>query len=570
MLMYVLGLWDGHDAGAALIRDGEILYAANEERFTKRKLETRFPYHSIMAALNHAKVKPHEIEHVSFSTTEFTKTMDRVLPFVKENYYNFRRRKMLKPRLENLRHQLKYSITNIGILPLCGAVSSAVMRRQLSHMGFKDYRLHIVEHHTAHAATAAFTSPYGKSLVITTDGLGDGLSASASTFEDGKLNRHVGIKARDSLGIFYEQATNIIGMREMEDEGKLMAMADYSYPFEFGDNILKEFMTATGTIIRARYGPLKQFEMLQRIAWKTPREQFSYFVQQLFENVLTKFVSNSIDRFNIYDVVFAGGVYSNVKANMMVRNLGALKHWYVFPHMGDGGIALGSALYTNYLLTGKSRYNFSAYLGDSFDEAETENILKKDRSLLLQHESTAEQSSHAAELIGRGNYLFWFQNRMEFGPRALGDRSILAPSGDEDVKERLNIRVKKREWFQPFAPSMLEEEAQRLLDYDSKGMDKFMTMAYWVKREMHGVTRAAMHIDGSARPQMVGHENAAYMDLLKGVKRHTGYGVALNTSFNIHGLPIVRTPQDALDTMKATKTKYMFINGLFVTNRAGV
>ncbi len=568
--MYVLGLWDGHDAGAALLRDNEIVYAANEERFTKRKLEIGFPYNSIAAAFKHEGIKPTDIEQVAFSTAEFAKTLQRVFPSMREKYYQFRRRKMLKPRFENFRHNLKYSMTSVGILPGCATISSSIIRRQLGHMGFRNYKLHLVEHHTAHAATAAFTSPFQRSLVITADGLGDGVSATASTFENGKLNRHIRIGARDSLGIFYEQATNIIGMREQEDEGKVMAMADYSYPFDFDHNILKDFLSASGTIIKAEYGPVKQFDMLQRIAWKTPREQFSYYVQQLVENILTKFVSNCIDRYNIYDVVFAGGVFSNVKANMMIRRLDSLKHWYIFPHMGDGGIAMGSALYANNTVTGASRYKFTPYLGDSFDQAETEKVLRKERALVLQRESPAEQAAHAAELISAGNYVFWCQNRMEFGPRALGNRSILASSGSDEIRERLNLYVKKREWFQPFAPSMLEEEAAKVLEYDNKGPDKLMTMAYMVKPDMRHLTKSTMHIDGSARPQMVGDENPMYRDLLKEVKRKTGHGIVLNTSFNMHGMPIVMDPNDALEAVKASKAKYMFINGIFVTNRAGI
>ncbi|MCL4389740.1 MAG: hypothetical protein M1528_00495 [Candidatus Marsarchaeota archaeon] len=568
--MYILGVWDGHDAGAALVRDDEVVYAADEERFTKRKHEMKFPYNAITAALHYEGIKPGDVEHVAFTTTELAKTLERVFPAMKESYYQFRRRKMLKPRFENFRHNLKYSLTGMGILPLCNSISSSIIRRHLSHLGFRNYKLHIVEHHTAHAATAAFTAPFNNSLVITADGLGDGLCGSVSMMENGELSRHISMKARDSLGIFFEQATNIIGMRELEDEGKLMAMADYSYPFEFDDNPLKDFFTAAGTIVRAKYGPTKQFDILQRIAWKTPREQFSYFVQQLFENIITKLVSNSIDRFNISNVAMAGGVFSNVKANMMIRRLDALKRWYIFPHMGDGGVALGSAMYTGHLISGISKYKFSAYLGNSYDEAETERVLKSDRALVLQRESAAEHSRHAAELIDQGNYILWFQGRMEFGPRALGNRSILASSGSEKVKERLNLYVKKREWFQPFAPSMLEEEAGRILEYDEKGVDKYMTMAYVVKENMRGMTASTMHIDGSARPQMVGDENPAYRDMLKALKKKSGSGIVLNTSFNIHGMPIVMSPEDALNMMKVTKTKYMFINGIFVTNRAGV
>ncbi len=568
--MYVLGLWDGHDSGAALIRDDQIIYAANEERFTKRKLEVSFPTNSIQAALRHAGIKPGEVKHVAFTTTEFTKTLERIFPRMKENYYLFRRRKMLRPRFENLRHNLKYTMTNVGILPLCNRVSSSLIRRRLDRMGFSKYKLYIVEHHVAHAATAAFTSPFKNSLVITVDGLGDGVSATVSTFNGKELTRHIRIGARDSIGIFFEQVTNIVGMRELEDEGKVMAMADYSYPFPPEDNPLKGLFHVTGTIMRSKYGPARQFDALQRIAWKTPREQFSYFAQQLFENTLAKFVSNSIDRFGISDVAFAGGVFSNVKANMQIRRLDALKRWYVFPHMGDGGIALGAALYANHIINGASKYAFSPYLGDAYEGAVTEKSLKKERSLSVQEEADEEQASHAAQLISEGNYVFWFHDRMEFGPRALGNRSILAPSDSDDVRDKLNLYVKRREWFQPFAPSVLEEDVDSLLEYDGKGYDKFMTMAYRVRENMREHTKSVMHVDGSARPQMVGNENQRYAGLLKKVKRSSGRGIVLNTSFNIHGMPIVMSPEDAIYTMKETKTRYMFINGFFVTNKAGI
>jgi carbamoyltransferase len=489
---------------------------------------------------------------------------------MKENYYRFRRRKMLKPRFENFRHNLKYSMTSVGVLPLCGSTSKCVVSRNLRHMGFKDFRLHVVDHHTAHAATAAFTAPFRKSMVITLDGLGDGLSGSISTLENGKLERRTAIGAGDSLGIFYEQVTNVLGMRELEDEGKIMAMADYSYPFAFEDNELKDFFKVVGTSIKARYGASEQFRMLQRIAWHIPREQFAYMAQQVTESVLTKFVSNSIERHRIGDVAFAGGLFANVKANMKARELDALKHWYVFPHMGDGGMALGAALYVNYQLNGISECGFSAYSGNEYSDDYTMDALKKDKSFTYQQESLADQASHAAELISEGNYLFWFHGRMEYGPRALGNRSILAPSNSEDVKERLNMYVKKREWFQPFAPSMLESEAGRMLEYDDKGPDKFMTNTYFVKKDLRNQLKPVTHIDGSARPQMVGGENPLYMDMLSRLKRSTGYGIVLNTSFNVHGMPIVMSPEDAIETMRVTRTKYMFLNGLFVNNKNGV
>ncbi|MDE1871067.1 MAG: hypothetical protein KGI06_02395 [Candidatus Micrarchaeota archaeon] len=568
--MYVLGIWDGHDAGAALVGDKRIIYAANEERFTKRKLEVNFPYNAINAALAYANIKPDDVEHIAYTTTEFTKTLERMIPSMKENYYRFRRRKMLKPPFENARHDLKYTLTSIGVLPLCREISSSIVSRRLRSAGFSRFKLHAVDHHTAHAATAAFTAPLKSSLVITLDGLGDGLSGSVSILKDGKLDRQMAIGARDSIGIFFEQVTNIVGMRELEDEGKVMAMADYSYPFDFEDNRFKDFFSVSGTQIVAKYGPVKQFSLLQRIAWQMPREQFAYMAQQLVENVVMKFTSNVLDRYGIGEVTFSGGTFANIKSNMLLRKLEHLKRWYVFPHMGDGGIALGAALYTNYLVSGATNYEFTPYLGNSYTTEYTENAIKSDRSLKYEIEEAESHAKHAAELITAGNYLMWFQGRMEYGPRALGDRSILAPSDSEAVKEKLNIYVKKREWFQPFAPSMLEEEASRMLDYDNKGYDKFMTSAYFVKESLREREKSVIHIDGSARTHMVGKENVPYMRLLSGIKKKSGYGIVLNTSFNIHGMPIVMTPEDAIATMKATKTRYMFMNNIFITNRGGV
>ena len=175
-------------------------------------------------------------------------------------------------------------------------------------------------------------------------------------------------------------------------------------------------------------------------------------------------------------------------------------------------------------------------------------------------------ADHAAEIIESNDYLLWFQGRMEYGPRALGDRSIVGNSSSDSVKDKLNTYVKQREWYQPFAPSMLEEEAERLLE-DVKGTDRFMTMGYKVKESAEEIMKSVVHVDMTARPQMVGSENKKYRELLRSVKKRSGYGVVLNTSFNIHGMPIVASPEDALDTLKKTDSRYMFIGNYFVENK---
>ncbi len=564
--MYVLGVWDGHDAGAALLQDGKIVFAANEERYTKRKLEIKFPFNSIKAALDYAKLKPTDIDTIAFPTTEFAKTASRLLPYQQEVYYKFRRRKLpLRPKLEWWMHYMKYAQTGIGVLPGCDEVSKYVVSKQLRSMGFDKFKLYSVDHHVSHATGTAFTCGWDKALVITMDGLGDGLCGSISVMENGKLERKRIIHAKDSIGIFYEQVTNIVGMRELEDEGKVMAMADYSFPFKFEDNKLKDFYTVNGTEIKAKYGAVAQYDMLSRLAWTMPREQFAYMAQQLLENVLVQFVQNAVNEYGIGNVALSGGLFANVKANMKIRNLDGVKQWYIFPHMGDGGIALGAAMQVDYTLNGTHAYPFDgAYLGNEFDDTYTEAVLKADKSLA--YEADSDKASHAADLIGEDNYVFWYQGRMEYGPRALGDRSILAKASSEDVKDKLNIYVKQREWYQPFAPSMLRTEADKLLD-EVKGYDRFMTMAYKAKEDKRDLLHSVVHVDMTARPQMVGDENPNYRDMLTKVKKKLKYGVVLNTSFNIHGQPIVMSPEDAIMTMKKTQTRYMFLNGFFVENK---
>ncbi len=563
--MYILGLWDGHDSGAALLEDNKILFASNEERYTKRKLEVNFPHNSISAALDYAGIKPNDVEIVAFPTTELTKTISRVFPFQKEAYYRFRRRKMLKPRADWLMHYAKYAMTGIGPIPLCKSISKSAVSGELRKKGFNNFHIYSIDHHSSHAATAAFTSGMKKALVITLDGVGDGQSGSISVLSDGSIERTRTIKARDSLGIFYEQVTNIIGMRELEDEGKVMAMADYSFPFPYESNRFKDFFKVEGLEIKAKHGPILQYDLLTRIAWGMPREQFAYMAQQVIEEALEKFVENAIDEYAISNVAFAGGLMSNIKANMRIRSLKGVKEWYIFPHMGDGGIALGAALYANYMYSGASSYDFpDSYLGDSYSDDEIKEALKPQKAVRFEHDKN--KASHAAEILEDDNYLLWFQGRMEYGPRALGDRSILANSGSDSVKEKLNTFVKQREWYQPFAPSMLAEDARLLLE-DVKGRDRFMTMGYRIKESKKEMLKSVIHLDSTARPQMVGDENKPYQDLLRRVKRRSGYGVVLNTSFNIHGMPIVMSHSDALETMKKTGSRYMFLGDYFVENK---
>ncbi|MCL4375798.1 hypothetical protein M1394_03295 [Candidatus Marsarchaeota archaeon] len=562
VLMYVLGIWDGHDSGAALLEGNRIIFASNEERFTGRKLEVSFPFNSINACIAYAGINPCDIDTVAFSTFEPTKTLSRIFPAQKERYYQFRRRKIPKPATEKMIRYSKYMMTSIGSAPFLQQINNVYMKRALSHIGIVAEEVIGIEHHKAHAATAAFPSGMKKALILTFDGLGDGLSSSTSILEDGEIKRVSSVGSKDSIGILYEQATTILGMRELEDEGKVMALSDYSFQFPFSENKLRDFIKVDGSSMKAKYGPVTQYQMLEKISWSTPREEFAYMVQQLLEVVISTFVENSINENGINKLGFSGGIMSNVKANMKIAEIKNLDDMFVFPHMGDGGLALGAAMQANYEMNGVTSYRFNnVYLGSGFSDEEIERALREEKGISYQR--SKDIAGEAADAVYDYGYALWFQGRAEFGPRALGNRSIVARPDSEEVKEKLNVQIKRREWYQPFAPTILEEDAEEILD-DTKIKDRFMTMAYKVNREYSGRLGSVMHVDNTVRAQILGDENKPYRKLITEVKKKTGIGAVLNTSLNIHGMPIVNSPEDALEMMRKSRTRRLFIGNYSV------
>ena len=561
--MYILGIWDGHDCGAAIIEGNEIKVAVNEERFTRRKLEVGFPNNSVKCCLNFLGLKPTDISQIAITTTDFAKTLTRIIPSLKENYYLFRRRKIEKPRFVDLRRDIKYRTTEIKEKPLCKSITKWYFKKNLEKMGFENFKLYIVEHHLAHAVTASFCSGFDKALVITLDGVGDGLSGTVNIYEDGNIERLSETLAKDSLGIFFEQVTNLLGMRELEDEGKVMALSDFAFNVPDKENKLINLFRVDGLKIKSNQTTASRYKLLNKILWNTPREEFAYMAQKVMEKTIVKLFENAIERTKMNNVCWAGGVASNIKANMKIKDLPSLKKWFVFPHMGDGGLAIGAALYLNYELNEIGKCNFNnIFLGPEYTEEEIKEYLKKFKNK-VKFEKRDDTAKFAGDLISRENYVFWYQGRVEIGPRALGNRSILAPAFSMEIKDKLNLAVKKRNWFQPFCPSLLIEESKKFFN-DIKGYDKYMTMGYRIRPEIRDRVKAVINIDGSARPQMLEDENPRYRKLIEQIKKNTGDGIVLNTSFNLHGYPIVRTPKDALETMLKTKTKYMFMENFFV------
>lgn len=570
---FILGIWDGHDAGAALLKGDQILFAINEERLSRRKLEVGFPRQSIEACLRSASLQPSSVKIIAASTTDPAKTLTRLFPGLKEEYYLIRRRKKVPETFDPLKKSFKYRFTEWPPNFISDYLSRLYFRRQFHDMGFTDYEFSLVDHHTAHAMAAAYCSGLKECLTITLDGVGDGLSGSIWEFRNQRMTLIKNLPAKISFGIFFEHVTNLMNMRELEDEGKVMALANYAYPIPDDDNPLMKIIRTEGLDIVSDYTSTAMFREMRNILWRYPSEQFAFMAQRVLEKNALALVEEALKRTNMRNIAAAGGVFSNVKMNMKIAALSNVDHISVFPHMGDGGLAIGSAITVNNRQNGVSSYRLNdLYLGPAFPREDVLSALKKYLAQApagdIRYSRVDNVSEAAAQLIRDGEIILWFQGRMEIGPRALGNRSILARPDDRLIKDRLNLLLKKRVWYQPFCPSMLIEEAATLLDLDGQDIrdNRFMTMAFRVRKEHLKTMEGVINIDGTCRPHFVGDENPRYRELLLHIKKEMGVGVVLNTSFNIHGEPLVCSPEEAIDVLKRTGIRYLFAEDIFIEN----
>jgi len=317
----ILGIWDGHDAGAALVEDDQIIFAINEERLSHRKLDVGFPYRSIETILEQTGLSPNEIGTVSCSTADFAKTLTRSVPTLKEEYYLIRRKKKRPGPLTAVKKKVKYKLTELPPTAPARMISKRILARELAGLGFSDPKIDMVDHHAAHAAAAAFCSGFSDCLVLTIDGIGDGKSGSIWDFADGKLARIANLSGTASLGIFFEHVTNLLNMRELEDEGKVMALANFAYPIPDDENPLLDFLSIDGMQIKARHSSLQLYNKLAKVLWNYPSEQFAYMAQRTLELKVVELVRNALRKTGRDRIAYAGGVASNVKVNMLIREL---------------------------------------------------------------------------------------------------------------------------------------------------------------------------------------------------------------------------------------------------------
>ncbi|MGC9149799.1 MAG: carbamoyltransferase C-terminal domain-containing protein [Candidatus Micrarchaeia archaeon] len=565
----ILGIHNCHDAGAAVVDSAKVIGAVNEERFTKKKNDVGFPKNSINWLLSLGC----DIDEIAIPWIGGSALISRIFPKYEEKRREIWRRKAKKPsrlsmHLTNLAFKIIQDQKPKQFWEFLGKkVGGYFIKKYLEGFGLQNRKITFVEHHLAHAASAYFTSGFKEAIVITLDGAGDGLSGSVWIGDNGNLERIRSFKASASLGILYGAVTLALDLKYSEDEGKVMSLAAYSYPCEINefkkivryDETKKELVSDFGI----KYELLLSEWIKENLLWKYCREEVAYAVQKYIEEEVEKIIRDVFKEYNIPYIAAAGGLFSNVKMNMKINNLDFVKELYVFPHMGDGGLALGAALLVDYERNGKIMQRpEQIYFGPEFSNEEIEETLKKHSKEIKFEEVDVVEAS--LEKILNKEIVLWFQGKLEYGPRALGNRSIFALPNVAESRDKLNIAIKRRPYYQPFAATILEEDAKKILE-DYKTPNRFMTIANMVKKEYWNDMIAASHIDHTTRPQILGKkENKMFRKLIQKLKKEIGIGAIVNTSFNKHGYPIVCTPEDAVWTLLNTGAKYLAIGNFFV------
>lgn len=570
--IFILGIHDGHNCGATLSRDGEIVASVSEERLTRVKNEVGYPRLAIDDVLRIAGIGGADLHEVAYASLfmHARETLQNI-----DTWYPVGLRD--QQAAENKpRHYERVIFDN----------RKAERIAQVSkHLGMETAEISFVEHHLAHLAAAYYTAPAlhpgQKVLGLTCDGAGDGLCATVSICEGNTIERIASTSRHASLGKIYSRVTYLLGMTPWEHEYKLMGMAPYADPgraaaaaahlrslLKFSDDGLS-FETATELSTNYCYEYLR--DAFERVRFDT----IAGAIQLYVEEMLVEWVRRTIRETGISDVVCGGGVFMNVKANMMIAELPEVTSFYVMPSASDESLSIGACLHRYHQGAGGIDHGASVlenlYLGSAFDHAAESKAID---AALNGNGVTVRESNDVdrdiVDLLAAGKIVARCRGRMEWGARSLGNRSLLAPANDSRIIDRLNASIKQRDFWMPFAPSIRAESAARYYDDPKEIKPRFMTMAFRSKAQARGDLAAAAHPrDHTIRPQFV--ESAAspdYHRLLSAFEDRTGHGVVLNTSFNLHGEPIVCTPQDAISTFLRSGLEHLALNGFLLSKHA--
>jgi carbamoyltransferase len=601
--MYILGISAFyHDSAAALICNGEILAAVQEERFTRKKQDPSFPANAVRYCLEYAGISLADVEAVVFYDKPFLK-FERLL----ETYYAF---------------APKGLASFVSAIPVW--IKEKVMLRtllldELSTLGRIDrtaIKLLFPEHHLSHAASAFFPSPFQDAAVLTIDGVGEWSTASICHGSGNSLTILKELHFPHSLGLLYSAFTYYLGFKVNSGEYKLMGLAPYGNPAsgrveQFERLILntlidlkddgslwlnqKYFDYATGLKMTNNHHWQELFGFPargQESELLAEHCDLALAIQRVTEEIVLRMAREAKRLTGARNICLAGGVALNCVANGKLLKSGIFDNLWIQPAAGDAGGALGAALAAHYIYSGKERHVDGAhdqmkgsYLGPEYSDLDIMQTARKYRAVYHRCDTLESLCEETAALLADGNVIGWFQSRMEWGPRALGNRSIIADARSPEMQKKLNLKIKYREGFRPFAPSVLIED--ELEYFDSAVPSPYMLLVANVQERRrnplpegyHGMMvreklyhlrsdiPSITHIDYSARLQTVHREtNPHYWHLINAFKKRTGYGVIVNTSFNVRGEPIVMTPEDAYKCFMRTEMDYL-VTGNFIFNK---
>ena len=600
--MYILGISAYyHDSAAALIKDGIVIAAAQEERFTRIKNDPAFPAHACVYCLNFANINLSDISYVVFYDKPFLK-FERLI----ESYYHH------APK------GLKSFLTSMPIWLKDKLHIKKIIKKELKKLFPSDtkpsFELLFSEHHLSHAASAYYVSPFPSAAILTIDGVGEWTTTGIFKGEDANITMLKELHYPDSLGLLYSSFTYFLGFKVNSGEYKMMGLAPYGdkdatetrrYISQITDHIVQVYpdggIRLNKIFFSYSYGLKmireKKWEKLFGIPRRVPGTEFcqhhcnlAYAIQHITEEIILKLAYEAKKITGEKKLCLAGGVALNCVANGKLLNANIFENIYIQPAAGDAGGAVGAALIAHYLLT-QNRKPLTdgmegAFLGPFYTDEEIKAVIEKCNYEYVYYSNFNELATCTARFLQKGKIVGWFQGRMEFGPRALGNRSILADPRFPDMNLQINQRIKLRETFRPFAPAVLEEDCADYFDLETQSPYMLFVsllhekhirktnLTYW-KSSMHeklSTIRSSLnsitHVDFSARVQTVNKKfNHKFYDLLSAFKELTGCSVLLNTSFNVRGEPIVCTPEDAISTFNKAELDILIIGNFLISKK---
>ncbi|CAG4993415.1 Decarbamoylnovobiocin carbamoyltransferase [Dyadobacter sp. CECT 9275] len=584
-----------HDSAAALIDNGEIVAAAQEERFTRKKHDPGFPSHAVEFCLEYGGLTINDLDAIVFYDKPLLK-FERLL----ETYYAF------APK------GVRSFLTAMPVWIKEKMFLKRLINEELEKLGYdkkKKVKMLFPEHHLSHAASAYYPSPFEKSAILTIDGVGEWATASICLGEGKDISILKELRFPHSLGLLYSAFTYFLGFRVNSGEYKLMGLAPYGNPSspdikKYEDIILKELvdLKEDGSVwLNQEYFDYatglkmvneEKWEALFGFKTRKPEDSLEAIhcnlglaIQNITEEAVLRMAREAKKITGADYLCMAGGVALNCVSNGKLQKAGIFKDIFIQPAAGDAGGALGAAQAAYHIFFGQERKVTwkadamrGSYLGPTFSDLDVELTAKKYKAVYTHYDNFVTLSDEAAKLLAEGNVVGWVQGRMEFGPRALGGRSILGDPRNAEMQKKLNLKIKYRESFRPFAPSVMAEHCSDYFDYD--GISPYMLLVhpvaverrkpvpenydsldlreklYFQRSDLPSIT----HIDYSARIQTVHQDtNPKYWELINAFKKLTGYAVIVNTSFNVRGEPIVNTPNDAYRCFMRTEMDYLVV-----------